>query len=188
MRPLAKRFYCDIFGSKALEVACKLGADGYKIHSSDLSNTLLLCQLAEIPGDVFLSAGGSTASEIAYALRSLRQGSEKDRRIVLLHGFQSYPTALEDSNLARIAQLKHWFGTHCQVGYMDHIDGADSYAIILPQMAVEAGAEVIEKHVTLDRSLEGVDYYSSIGVDNLGDFIDGVRLAESANGYEGIIF
>ena len=188
VRPSARRIYCDVFGQKALDVAQQLDADGFKVHSSDLNNTALLRQLANVPGDVLLSAGGSTALEIAYALRILRQGAHQDRRIVLLHGFQSYPTQVEDSNLARIGQLDEWFGDYCRVGYMDHIDGGDPYAFILPQMAIAAGATVIEKHVTMDRSLQGVDYYSSIDIADFGGFVDQIRRAETAIGPRGIVF
>jgi len=71
---------------------------------------------------------------------------------------------------------------------MDHVDGGDLYATIVPQMAVAAGARVIEKHVTLDRSAQGVDYYSSINVADLTDFISAIRLAESVCGGSGIVF
>jgi len=182
------RIYCDVFGVGALRLAQMQRVDGYKIHSSDLNNTFLLRELSKLPGDLFLSVGGSTTFEIAYALRMLSSAKGSEARVVLLHGFQSYPTAVEDSNLKRISELSSWFGSQCEVGYMDHVDGGDPYATIVPQMAVAAGARVIEKHVTLNRSAQGVDYYSSINVSNLSDFIAAIRLAESACGESGIVF
>jgi len=173
------RVYCDLFGMKALEVAETNGADGFKIHSSDLTNLPLLQAVAGLGKRVFLSSGGSNAGEIAYALGVL---CGRGVRPVLLHGFQSYPTAVEDSVLSRIAWLRQTFGAHCDIGYQDHVAGDDPFAVTLPLMAMAMGAVTLEKHVTLDRAAKGVDYYSSLEPDELAGFVAAVRRAESAMG------
>ncbi|MCA9136333.1 MAG: N-acetylneuraminate synthase family protein [Planctomycetales bacterium] len=188
LKSIGAKIYCDVFGVDALGIAAHFGADGFKLHSSDLNNTTLLSALSDLPGTIFLSAGGSTAVEIGYAIRKIFSTGDTSRRVVLLHGFQSYPTAVGDANLRRISQLKSWFGGKCEVGYMDHVDGGGPHAILIPQMAVAAGASVIEKHVTLDRSAKGVDYYSSIDVDQFSGFVDAIRDAESACGSFGLVF
>lgn len=173
------RVYCDVFGMDALAVATDLGADGFKVHSSDLGNQALLQKLATLPASrIFLSTGGSTAREIAYAIDQLG----KKHRPVLLHGFQSYPTAVEDSTLQRLRWLQEQFSNFADIGYQDHVDGSDPFAMTLPLLAIAMGAQVIEKHVTLDRAAKGVDYYSSLEPAELKVFIAEVRKTETALG------
>lgn len=173
------RVYCDVFGLAALDVALAENADGIKVHSSDLTNAPLLLKLAGIKKRVLLSVGGSIAREIAGAVRHV---ARPDLRPVLLHGFQSYPTAIEASSLIRLAWLRRHFGERCDIGYQDHVAGDDSFAFTLPLMAVGMGATVIEKHVTLDRAAKGVDWYSSLNPDEFARFIRAVRQAEAAIG------
>lgn len=173
------RVYCDVFGTDALAVAVDLGVDGFKVHSSDLGNQTLLQKLATLPASrVFLSTGGCTAREIAYAIDQVG----KKHRPVLLHGFQSYPTAVEDSTLQRLRWLHEQFGIFVDIGYQDHVDGSDPFAMTLPLLAIAMGAKVIEKHVTLDRAARGVDYYSSLEPAELKTFIAEVRKTEAALG------
>jgi len=174
------RVYCDVFGVRAFEVAQAAGADGFKVHTSDLGNAPLLQAIAETSSPVFLSTGGSTAREIAFAVRSLARPGRP--RPVLLHGYQSFPTPLEDSCLQRIAWLKRQFGPECDVGYQDHVDAEDPFAVYLPLMAVAAGASTIEKHMTLDRGPKGIDYYSSLEPNEFAAFVANVRRAERALG------
>ena len=171
--------YCDVFGLDALKVALNAGADGFKIHSSDLANSPLLQAAASAHRRIFLSTGGSSACEIAYALTNVR---EHGVRPVLLHGFQSYPTAVEDSRLSRLEWLAGNFGQFADIGYQDHVAGDDPFAVILPILAIGMGAQMIEKHVTLDRGAQGVDYYSSLEPSELADFVATVRRAERARG------
>lgn len=171
--------YCDVFGLDALETARAANIAGYKIHASDLQNDPLLAALAETPGRVIIAAGGATTREIAYAVSALARG---DRRPVLLHGFQAYPTALEDSSLARIAALAEVFGDTCDIGYADHISGDDPQSLTIPIFAIGMGARVIEKHVTLDRAAKGVDYFSSLNPDEFAGFIRQVRACDVAVG------
>ncbi len=171
--------YCDVFGLNALAVAARFGADGFKVHSSDLANKPLLQALATAGKRVFLSAGGSTVREIVYALDLL---GTVGPRPVLLHGYQSYPTPLEDSVLARLPWLASIFGDRCDIGYMDHVAGDDPFAMTLPLQAISLGAKVIEKHVTLDRAAKGVDWYSSLEPSELAEFVATLRRAETAIG------
>lgn len=174
------RVYCDVFDEQALAVASRAGVGGYKVHSSDLANTPLLRAVALLNQRVFLGVGGSTVREIDQAIRILTPPS--GLRPILLYGFQSYPTAVEDACLARLEWLQQIFGDRCDVGYMDHVDGDDPFAITLPLLAVAMGARVLEKHITLDRSTRGVDYYSSLNPDEFAQFVAAVRRAERSLG------
>ncbi len=175
------RVYCDVFGLDALRIATDAGVRDFKVHSSDLANEHLLRALADLPCRLLLAVGGSTAREIVAALRLLLP-SRSRADLVLLHGFQSYPTAVEDSSLSRLTWLREHFGDRVSIGYMDHVSGDDPFAFTLPLMALALGAEVLEKHITLDRAAQGVDYYSSLEPDEFARFVTAVRAAERALG------
>jgi N,N'-diacetyllegionaminate synthase len=177
--------YCDVFGIGALQTALENGADGIKVHSSDLTNEPLLERLAETSKRVILSVGGSSATEIALAIRHVARDG---RRPVLLHGFQSYPTAVEDSALARLQWLKRNFGAMCDIGYQDHVSGDDEFAAMLPVLAMGMGATVLEKHITLDRAAKGVDYYSSLNPPEFAAFVRTIRRCEVAIGAREDVF
>jgi N,N'-diacetyllegionaminate synthase len=157
---LGVKVYADVFGLDALKVAAESNLDGFKVHSSDLSNTKLLHELAHQNKKVFLATGGSTILEIKYALEHIDRFS-KPSEIVLLHGFQAYPTSSEDTILARLGKLRELFGDTVSLGYSDHISPDDKFSVILPLMAIPYEISYVEKHVTLDRAAKGVDYYSS---------------------------
>lgn len=181
-KKLDLEIYADIFGLEAFEVAKNNDIDGYKIHSSDLNNTKLLEKLALQDKKVFLATGGSTILEIRYALDKLLKYN-KVSEIILLHGFQAYPTKVEDSVLSRLEKLQELFCNDIvKIGYSDHVSGDDKFATILPLMTIPYRVSYIEKHVTLDRSAKGVDYYSSYEPNELKEFIKDLRLAESAIG------
>jgi len=171
--------YCDVFGPQALRVAAENGAAGFKIHSSDTGNIPLLDELAHAGRRVFLSAGGTSARELVRAIGILGAAGI---RPVLLHGFQSYPTTVEDSALDRLDWLRETFGARCDVGYMDHVAGDDEFAYVLPVAAIGRGATVIEKHITLERAAKGVDYYSSLEPAEFRRFVAIVRRTETAFG------
>jgi len=174
--------YADLFGLEAFHVASQYGIDGYKVHSSDLNNTRLLKALANQPKKVFLATGGSTILEIQYALETLLSGENGPCEVALLHGFQAYPTEIEDSVLNRLKALKELFGMRVRLGYSDHVDGGDTFSHILPLLALPYEIDYIEKHITFNRDAKGVDYYSSIEPSELEVFIRSLRLAEASLG------
>ena len=185
-KKLGIKIYCDIFGEKALKLAKELDVDGFKIHSSDLNNKYLLNALLDIDSDkeIIISCGGSNIREIYYALNILKNKNP----ITLMHGFQSYPTEVEDSNLRRLDWLKRNFGDYYNIGYQDHVAGENIFATALPLLAILKGATTIEKHITLDRSAKGVDYYSSLEPKEFLDFVINVEKSISALGSEEVLF
>lgn len=180
---LGLKFYCDAFGLESAEELLVLPVDGIKVHSSDLGNSHLLRRLNGWQGNLLLSCGGSADKEIASALNLLQDSLSN---LTLLHGFQSFPTPLAETHLLRIAHLRRTFGL--PVGFMDHIDAEDELAHTLPMMAMGAGAVFLEKHITLDRALKGIDYFSSFNPDELDRFVKNVRRIEDALGSEENIF
>ncbi len=176
-------FFSDAFGYESAEFLMSFPADGIKVHSADLSNVHLLNLLSGWEGTIMLSCGGASELEIHRALSILRPSEQK---LILLHGFQSFPTPLEETHLKRMGHIRETF--RLPVGFMDHIDAEDEMAFTLPLMAVSAGAVLIEKHLTLDRSLKGIDYYSSLNPDEMKAFVRQVRRAEQALGNREVSF
>ena len=151
--------FADVFGLKAAKLAVKLGADAFKIHSSDTLNIPLLQFLELQNKPILISCGGTKLIEIKFALNQLIK-ARKEKRIVLMHGFQNFPTKLNDSNLSWISYLESSYSL--PIGFMDHLDAEDPMSIILPLLGVAAGAKIIEKHFTLDRTWKGTDQAFSL--------------------------
>ncbi len=181
------RVYCDVFGLQSQTLAQELSVHGVKAHASDLGNVHLLDTLAKTPQKIFLGLGGCTLPEIAEAVQRLT-GSQSKHRPVLLHGFQGYPTAVEDCNLDRIRYLAELFGDRCEIGCEDHVDAENPLALSVPLAAVGMGATVLEKHITLNRSQKGIDYYSSLNPDEFAHWVGQVRSIEQAIGVSPVTF
>ena len=172
-----KAIIADVFGMEALKVAISNNVDGIKIHSSDLSNIPLIQESAKADVPIFLAAGGSTIREIKDAIDTLRLLDFK-HEINLMHGYQAYPTQINNNDLYRISKLRDFFGDTISYGFMDHTDGSDPHAIYLPALAISLGCTVIEKHITDDRSKKGIDYYSSLERDEFIKFVSFCKDAE----------
>ena len=170
--------WADVFGTQSAALMHELGVDGFKIHASDVPNNALLHQVGSYEKPVLLSAGGATWLEICEANNKLRQAGATD--IIAVYGVQRFPTALEDSCINKLALLKEKTGL--PIGYADHIAGGTQAASWLPLMAIGAGAIFIEKHITLDRTQKGTDYYSSMEPNEFADLAQAVREAQAALG------
>lgn len=128
--------------------------DFYKISSSDLSNIPFIRHIGGKGKPVYMSVGAAYLSEVDEAIRALREGGCND--IAILHCVLSYPTAPDDANLNVIKTLKKTF-PDVRVGFSDHVPPDDSMMTLAA--AYMLGAEVIEKHYTLDKTLPGNDHY-----------------------------
>lgn len=128
--------------------------DFYKISSSDLSNLPFIRHIGKKGKPVCLSTGAAYLSEVDEAVRALKEAGCRD--IALLHCVLSYPTAPEDANLRVIRTLKRAF-PDVRIGYSDHVAPDDAMTTLTA--AYMLGAEVLEKHFTLDKSLPGNDHY-----------------------------
>ena len=128
--------------------------DFYKISSSDLTNLPFIKHIGGKGKPVYLSVGAAYLSEVDEALRTLQETGCRD--IVLMHCVLSYPTKPEDANLNIIQTLKRTF-PDVRVGFSDHVVPDDTMMTLAT--AYLLGAEVIEKHFTLDKTLPGNDHY-----------------------------
>lgn len=130
--------------------------DFYKISSSDLSNIPFIKYIGSKGKPVYISVGASYLSEVDEAVRALRSVGCKE--IVLLHCVLSYPTKPEDANLLIIKTLKNIY-PDLKIGYSDHVAPDETMSAL--STAYLLGAEVIEKHFTLNKHLHGNDHYHS---------------------------
>lgn len=128
--------------------------DFYKISSSDLSNLPFIAHIGAKGKPVYISVGAAYLSEVDAAVRTLKGAGCKD--IVLLHCVLSYPTEPENANLRVIETLKRDF-PDVKVGFSDHV--APDENMMTLATAYLLGAEVLEKHFTLDKTLPGNDHY-----------------------------
>ena len=175
-------FFAAGYDVDSIKFLIENGVDAFKIHSADTSNPEVLREVTNSGKPVFLSCGASTVKEINKALNFLRKNGTKD--IILMHGYQAFPTKIEDSNLNFIRTLERMFGLN--VGFYDHVDGGSILAKIIPIMAIGFGTQVIEKHFILNREQKGIDYESSLGPEDFVEFVDYVRKAEKAIGQKNI--
>lgn len=130
--------------------------DFYKISSSDFSNLPFIRHIASKGKPVYISAGASYLSEVEEVIRLLKNSGCSD--IVLLHCVLSYPTAPGNANLRVISTLKNIF-KDIRIGFSDHVAPDDNMMTLAT--AYLLGADVIEKHFTLDKNLPGNDHYHS---------------------------
>ena len=130
--------------------------DFYKISSSDLSNLPFIRHIGKKGKPVYMSVGAAYLSEVDEAIRALKESGCKD--IVIFHCVLSYPTNPSNANLKVIETLKRDF-PDVRVGFSDHVAPDDTMMTLAT--AYMLGAEVIEKHFTLDKTLSGNDHYHS---------------------------
>lgn len=178
----AKKFDCeivaDVFDERSADLMDELGMAAFKIHSTDLTNPYLISHVSRKKKPILLATGGSTLEEIGNAIVTAKSCGNED--IILIHGFQGYPTRIEDANLRFIQTLKSAFGLN--VGYHDHTDAESEFASVLPCVAIAEGAAVIEKHITLDRSLRGFDYHSALHPEEFERMVKNIREIEKSFG------
>ena len=151
----------------------------FKISSSDITNLPFIRYIAQKEKTIFISTGASTIEEIKDAVSAVEK--ERNNQIVVMHCILNYPTKYEDANLGMIKYLKKVFPDYL-VGYSDHTLPDSSMSVLTT--AVLLGANVIEKHFTLDKSLKGNDHYHSMDPEDLRRFIDNLELLEKIIGKE----
>ncbi len=145
----------------------------FKIPSGEITNLPYLIRIAQTGRDIILSTGMAEIEEIEAAIKALRENGAGE--ISLLHCNTEYPTPMEDVNLRAMLTLKEKFGV--RVGYSDHTKGIE-----VPIAAAAMGAEIIEKHFTLDHNMEGPDHKASLEPDELKAMVEGIRNIEKALG------
>ncbi len=147
----------------------------HKVASADITHFPLLKRVAKYGKPIILSTGASRLEEITDAVNLLRLEGCKD--ITLLHCVLSYPTALENANLWKIQSLKKNF-PDCKIGISDHT----KFSLDVLTGAWLLGAEVIEKHFTIDKTLKGNDHYHAADCDDFVLLKDKINVLEKIYG------
>jgi len=174
--------YCDEIGItflstpfdlESIDFLDRLEMPFWKIPSGEITNLPYLIRVAKTRKPIVMSTGMCTIGEIEVAINVLRENGGKD--ITLLHCTTEYPAPFVDVNLKAINVLKEKFDV--PVGYSDHTTGIE-----VSIAAVAMGATIIEKHFTLDRTMEGPDHKASLEPSELKDMVSSIRNVELAIG------
>ncbi|MBC2400054.1 N-acetylneuraminate synthase [Clostridium tetanomorphum] len=161
------------FDFQSVDLLEKLDIPLYKISSGDLTNVPLLRYISKLNKPMIVSTGMANLGEVETAIEAIEEsGNDK---IVLLHCTSNYPTSYEDVNLNAMITLKNAF--KLPIGYSDHTVGIE-----IPIAAIAMGAQVIEKHFTLHKDMEGPDHKASLNPEELKKMVLSIRNIEKAFG------
>ena len=164
-------FLASAFDSESADFLDTLGVPAYKVASADLTNLPLLDHLAQKGKPMILSTGMSRMEEVEITVDFLK---ERHVQFALLHCNSTYPAAFEDINLRFMNQLRR-FGV--PVGYSGHERG-----IAVSTVASALGASIIERHVTLDRTMDGPDHAASLEPQGFQKMVRDIRQVSMALG------
>lgn len=166
-------FLSTPFDLESINLLEQLNVGVLKIPSGEITNLPYLREIGSKGKKIILSTGMSNMKEVETAVSVLNRSGAMD--VSVLHCNTQYPTPMEDVNLNVIPMMKEKLGI-C-IGYSDHTKGIE-----IPIAAVALGAEIIEKHFTLDRNMEGPDHKASLEPDELKAMISAIRNVEKAMG------
>ena len=166
-------FISTPYDTKSVEFLNEIGVKRFKVASADLINKPLIEAIAKTEKQIILSTGMAALGEIERTISLINAFGNTD--IILLHCTTSYPTPYDQVNMNVLDTLKKAFGL--PVGYSDHTLGIE-----ISVMAVSLGAKVIEKHFTLDRTMEGPDHFASLEPHELKNMVEAIRNVEKAFG------
>lgn len=166
-------FMSTPFDLSSVDLLEELGVSVYKMSSGDITNKQLLQYVAQKKKPMIVSTGMCTMDEVQEAVEWIERCD--NREITLLHCTSNYPAPYDEVNMNAMLTIKKAFPY--EVGYSDHTKGIE-----IPIMAVALGAKVIEKHFTLDKTMDGPDHKASLDVQELGKMVHAVRNVESALG------
>ena len=167
---LSSPFDCD-----SADLLVTLHVPLLKIPSGEITNLPLLRHVGKLGLPLILSTGMATLGEIEAAIEGVEHAGTARRHITLLHCNTDYPTRMQDVNLRAMATLRRAFDV--RVGYSDHTLGIE-----VAIAAVALGAEVIEKHLTLDNSFSGPDHKASLEPASMAAMVAAIRNIDEALG------
>ncbi|QOP40825.1 N-acetylneuraminate synthase [Sulfurimonas marina] len=168
-------FLSTPFDHDSIELLNDMGLDIFKIPSGEITNLPYLRHIGKLNKKIILSTGMSTIGEIENALNVLESAGTQKERITILHANTEYPTPMQDVNLKAMVTIGKTFDI--PYGYSDHTLGIE-----VPTAAVAMGAQCIEKHFTLDKTMEGPDHKASLEPDELKAMVKAIRNIEIALG------
>ncbi len=167
-----------VYDRRSIDFCEEIQVDAYKLHSADLSNPHIVKYVAQTERRIDLSVGASTLSEIQQAIEWIQETSKSE--IWLMYGYQTFPTPTNAIHLDFMMKLRELFER--SIGYQDHSDANSEAAFWLPAAAVGMGVDILEKHITHDRSQKGADHEAALNPDEFKRFVEMVREIEAAKG------
>lgn len=167
------RFLSTPYNPEDADLLDAIGVDGFKIASGQLVETPFLRYVAKFGKQMIISTGMANMEEVKDAVAAIRSVGNND--IIVLQCNTDYPSKIEDTNIRAMNTMRDELKV--RVGYSDHVP--NNYACFA---AVALGAEVIEKHFTLDNNLPGPDHSSSLEPEAFRELIEGVRNIEKCLG------
>jgi len=168
-------FLSTPFDHDSIELLNNLGLEIFKIPSGEITNLPYLRHIGGLNKKVVLSTGMADIGEIEDALDTLVNTGTKKDNITILHANTMYPTPMEDVNLNAMVTIGNSFDV--AFGYSDHTLGIE-----VDIAAVALGASCIEKHFTLDKTMQGPDHKASLGPEELKAMVNAIRNIELALG------
>ncbi len=151
----------------------RIGVNGYKVASGQIAEIPFLRYLSEKRKKMIVSTGMATFTEVQKAVETIRNHGNPE--LIILQCTTEYPSQPQDTNLLAMVQMKHEL--HVRTGYSCHVPGN-----LACYGAVALGAEIIEKHFTLDKSSPGPDHSSSLEPPEFVDLVKNIRIMESCLG------
>lgn len=170
-------FLSTPFDHESIDLLKNLGIKIGKIPSGEITNLPYLRKMAYSFDSLILSTGMSTLGEIGEALDIILRTGFKKEKLTILHCNTEYPTPMCDVNLNVMKTIADTF--EVKIGYSDHTLGIE-----VPIAAVALGANVIEKHFTIDRNMQGPDHVASLNPEELKAMVKAIRNVERALGNE----
>lgn len=173
----ARRFDIHVsiftYDEPSLALALELKPDMIKLNSSELANPEMIIGAAESGLPFTVGTGASTLDEVRRAVDiASANGGDK---MILMHGVQNFPTPVKAANVRRIQRLKDEFGG--LVIFADHTDASALISPWIDLLAIGHGASLLEKHLVLDRSKEGVDWQAALEPREFKDYVAAMREA-----------
>jgi len=169
------QFLSTPFDLESANSLLELGLPIFKIPSGELTNLPLLRLIGSFNKEIILSTGMANLKEVSEALAALIKAGTAKENITILHCNTDYPTDMRDVNLKAMLTIENELGVN--IGYSDHTLGIE-----VPISAVSLGAQIIEKHFTLDRNMDGPDHAASLTPEELKNMIQSIRNIEKALG------
>ena len=165
-------FFASVWDEENADLLEDVGGEIFKFGSMDITHLPLLEYVAKKNKPMMLSVGMSTMDEVEEAVKVITKYNQK---IMLLHCVSAYPAKAEDASMLSMVALKEKFSF--PVGFSDHTP-----EVLTDTVAVALGANLIEKHFTIDKSLPGVDHAMSINPEEMKRMVQEVRLVEKMLG------
>lgn len=169
---------CDDVESITYLVKRKKKIAALELHATSLNDHFMLTEAATFNGRIILGIGGSSLNDISYAVDFLRAHGKDD--ILLMYGFQSYPTDYNDINLAKMQAIQDVF--HLPVGYADHTGYNDPNNVLMSVAAALMGFPILEKHYTPDPGKERIDYHAAVGKKQMTTIRDLMKIVMQVHG------